>query len=197
MKVATDDLTASWLRDEHVDPGPFVALGLCSDRWLSAHLDALRSAAGAARFAGDAFLHFDVRSDNVCFRAGGSAILIDWNLTAVGNAQLDVAFWLPSLENEGGPSPEEVLPGADPGLVSACAAFFCARAARPPIATAPTVRGVQLEQDPERPAVGGARGGTSSSHLNPGPRPEPCADPWALPRDPCTCNGLLRWHVRW
>jgi hypothetical protein len=65
---------------------------------------------------------------------------------AVGNPQIDVVFWLPSLEAEGGPAPETVLPNADPSLVSTCAAFFCARAARPPIPTAPTVREVQLIQ---------------------------------------------------
>ena len=127
-------------------PEAFLALGLCSDGWLSAHLDSLRGAAIGARFDGDAFLHFDVRSDNVCFRADGSAVLVDWNLTAVGNPQIDVVFWLPSLEAEGGPSPEVVLPDAEPGLASTCAGFFCSRAARPPIPTAPRVRHVQLVQ---------------------------------------------------
>jgi aminoglycoside phosphotransferase (APT) family kinase protein len=97
-------------------------------------------------FDGDAFLHFNVRSDNVCFRTDGSAVLVDWNLTAVGNAQTDLVFWLPSLEAEGGPAPEVVLPDAEPGLVSTCAGFFCARAARPAIPTAPRVRHVQLVQ---------------------------------------------------
>jgi Phosphotransferase enzyme family len=128
-------------------PEPFLRLGLCSRAWLSANLDALRGAADRAAFGGDALLHFDVRSDNVCFRPDdGRAVLIDWNLTSVGNPQIDVVFWLPSLEAEGGPTPETVLPDPDPGLVSTCAAFFCARAARPPIPTAPTVRDVQLVQ---------------------------------------------------
>ena len=128
------------------DPNAFLALGLCSETWLSEHIDTLREADDQHAFAGEALLHFDVRSDNVCFRPNGSAVLVDWNLVAVGNPQVDVVFWLPSLEAEGGPAPETVLPDADPGLVSTCAAFFCARAARPPIATAPTVREVQLVQ---------------------------------------------------
>ncbi|HEU4831468.1 MAG TPA: phosphotransferase [Actinomycetota bacterium] len=128
-------------------PEPFLRRGLCSEPWLSEHLDTLRSVADEAAFGGDALLHFDVRSDNVCFRPDdGRAVLIDWNLTSVGNPQIDVVFWLPSLEAEGGPAPETVLPDADPGLVSTCAAFFCARAARPPIPTAPTVREAQLVQ---------------------------------------------------
>jgi Phosphotransferase enzyme family len=147
--AATDDareIAGGW--DEIAKaPEAFLRLGLCSEPWLSEHLDTLLSAAGEAAFGGDALLHFDVRSDNVCFRPDdGRALLIDWNLTAVGNPQIDVVFWLPSLEAEGGPAPESVLPDADPGLVSTCAAFFCARAARPPIPTAPTVREVQLVQ---------------------------------------------------
>ena len=147
--VATDDareIAGGW--DEIARaPEPFLRLGLCSEPWLSGNLEALRVAADVAAFEGDALLHFDVRSDNVCFRPDdGRAVLIDWNLTSVGNPQVDVVFWLPSLEAEGGPAPETVLPDADPGLVSTCAAFFCARAARPPVPTAPTVREVQLLQ---------------------------------------------------
>jgi len=147
--VATDDareIGGGW-EEISRSPEPFLRLGLCSEPWLSANLDALREAAERAAFGGRAMLHFDVRSDNVCFRPDdGRAVLIDWNLTSVGNPQIDVVFWLPSLEAEGGPAPETVLPDADPGLVSTCAAFFCARAARPPIPTAPTVREVQLVQ---------------------------------------------------
>jgi hypothetical protein len=127
------------------DPAPFLALGLCSPGWLSTHLETLRTAAREADLGGGALLHFDVRSDNICFR-GGSAVLVDWNLTTVGHPQLDVVGWLPSLQAEGGPAPEEILPEADPRLVSMIAAFFCARAARPPIPTAPRVRSVQLVQ---------------------------------------------------
>jgi hypothetical protein len=147
--VATDDareVAGGW-KEIASAPEPFLRLGLCSETWLSANLDTLRSVAADAAFAGDALLHFDVRSDNVCFRPDdGRAVLIDWNLTSVGNPQIDVVFWLPSLEAEGGPAPEIVMPDADPGLVSTCAAFFCARAARTPIPTAPTVREVQLVQ---------------------------------------------------
>ena len=127
------------------DPSPFLALGLCRAEWLLAHLETLQTAADRAAFAGDGFLHFDVRSDNTCIR-DGRAVFVDWNLTTVGNPQFDVVFWLPSLHAEGGPAPEEVLADPDPGLVAACAAFFCSRAERPPIPSAPRVRQVQLVQ---------------------------------------------------
>jgi thiamine kinase-like enzyme len=52
-------------------------------------------------------LHFDVRSDNVCF-AGDRAVLVDWNWAAIGNPVMDVAARLPSLHAEGGPPPEEI-----------------------------------------------------------------------------------------
>jgi hypothetical protein len=139
------DLAGGW-EEVARDPAPFLALGLCGSGWLDAHLDALRAAAAGAPLDGPSLLHLDVRSDNLCLRRDGTAVLVDWNLTALGNPELDPTFWLPSLQAEGGPSPEEVLPGADPRLVAAVAAFFCARAGRPPIATAPRVRSVQLVQ---------------------------------------------------
>jgi Phosphotransferase enzyme family len=145
--LAADDkreIAGGW--DEIADdPTPFLALGLCSPDWLSTHLGSLRTAAREADLRGDALLHFDVRSDNICLR-DGRALLVDWNVTTVGHPQLDVVGWLPSLQAEGGPAPEEILPEADPRLVSMIAAFFCARAARPPIPTAPRVRSVQLVQ---------------------------------------------------
>jgi hypothetical protein len=145
--LAVDDareIAGGW--DEiATDPSPFLALGLCEPSWLATHLGALRAAAAEATFAGDALLHFDVRSDNTCIR-DGRAVLVDWNMVTVGDPRLDVAFWLPSLEAEGGPRPEEVLPDADPRLVSAVAAFFSARAGRPPIPDAPRVREVQRSQ---------------------------------------------------
>jgi hypothetical protein len=138
------DISGGW-EEVAVDPSPFLALGLCEPAWLSSHLEALRAAATEAPVAGEALLHFDVRSDNICLR-GGRANLVDWNMTTVGNPQIDVVFWLPSLEAEGGPSPEAVLPDADPRLVSAVAAFFCARAGRGAVAGWPQVRHVQRSQ---------------------------------------------------
>ena len=52
------------------DPEPFLRLGLCSRAWLNEALPTLRFATEIARLDGDALLHFDVRSDNLCIRDG-------------------------------------------------------------------------------------------------------------------------------
>jgi len=126
------------------DPEPFLRLGLCSAPWLEQTLPALARAEADAPLAGEALVHGDVRSDNLCFR-DGAAILIDWNHATIANPVLDVAFWLPSLHAEGGPSPEEILPDA-PELAAWVAGYFCSRAGDPPIVEAPHVRPLQLLQ---------------------------------------------------
>lgn len=127
-----------------VDPGPFLLLGLCSPAWLEASLPALIDASARALLVGGSLIHLDVRSDNLCFR-DGQALVIDWNHAAVGNPDLDVAFWLPSLQAEGGPPPEAILPGA-PALAAWVAGFFCARAGGEPLPDAPHVRPLQVLQ---------------------------------------------------
>jgi hypothetical protein len=130
------------------DPKPFLDTGLCSSAWLDEHLEALATASAAARIDGTAPLHFDVRSDNLCLREG-RAILVDWNHACVGNPLLDTASWLPSLEAEGGPAPDEILPAETKGLPELAAllsGYFAARAGLPQIPQAPHVRRLQLEQ---------------------------------------------------
>lgn len=122
-----------------------LALGLFDADWLDRYVPVLHAAAQSVPLAGDALLHFDVRSDNVCF-TDDRTLLVDWNWTSVGNPAADVAFWLPSLHAEGGPRPDDILPEDAEGFAAACAGFFAARAARPPIPTAPRVRPLQLRQ---------------------------------------------------
>lgn len=138
-----DTLLGGWAQIE-ADPRPFLSLGLCSAAWLDDTLPTLRDAAERAPIVGDALLHLDVRSDNLCLTQRG-AVLVDWNLVHVGNPDLDLAAWAPSLHLEGGPPPEVTLPDA-PELAAAIAAFFAARAGLPPPPTAPEVRGFQLAQ---------------------------------------------------
>ena len=126
------------------DPAPFLGLGLCSEAWLERSLPALIEAEAACVLAGDALLHFDVRSDNICLRRG-RAVLVDWNWAVRGNPVMDLAAWLPSLHAEGGPLPGEILP-AQPEAASLVAGFFAARAGLPPPPTAPRVSEVQLSQ---------------------------------------------------
>jgi aminoglycoside phosphotransferase (APT) family kinase protein len=126
------------------DPSPFLSLGLCSEGWLEQALPDLIGAERAFVLTGDALVHFDVRSDNICF-ANERTLLVDWNGAVVGNPVIDVAAWLPSLHAEGGPAPEELLPNA-PEAASLVSGFFAARAGLPPIENAPRVREVQLAQ---------------------------------------------------
>jgi hypothetical protein len=126
------------------DSEPFLASGLCTRSWLEGALPALLQASSDAPLDGTEFLHFDVRSDNLCLR-DGQALFFDWNLACVGNGDFDIAFWLPSLALEGGPSPWDVLPNA--GLLAAAVAgFFAVRTGLPPPVTAPTVREFQRAQ---------------------------------------------------
>jgi thiamine kinase-like enzyme len=137
------DLFARW-HEVASDPAPFLSTGVRSREWLDEWLPVVLEAADAALTAGDALLHFDVRSDNLCFREG-RALLVDWNWLAVGNPDLDLAAWLPSVALEGGPDPWQVLPGA--GEIAACVAgVWAALVGLPPPETAPTVREFQLRQ---------------------------------------------------
>jgi hypothetical protein len=126
------------------DPEPFLSTGIRSRRWLEQALPTLAAAADSVRADGDDTLHLDVRSDNLCFR-DGVAVLVDWNWCATGNADLDIAAWLPSLANEGGPSPWEILPAAG-DYAAFLAGFWAAAVGLPPPPTAPTVREAQRRQ---------------------------------------------------
>jgi hypothetical protein len=126
------------------DPDDFLALGLCSRDWLWRSMPMLRRAAAVAPLDGDALVHLDVRSDNMCF-TGSRTVLIDWNHAALANADFDVAAWLPSLHAEGGPAPETIMPAA-PSFAAWTAGYFCARAGLPDIPEAPHVRPLQRIQ---------------------------------------------------
>lgn len=127
------------------DPAALLATRVVDAAWLDGALPTLLAASDTCRLDGDELCHFDARSDNMCFRADGSGVLVDWNLAAAGNGRLDVAFWLPSLHLEGGPMPNTILPDAGPeaAIVSG---FFAARAGLPAIPDAPRVRPFQLAQ---------------------------------------------------
>jgi len=137
------DLYDRWRVVER-DPGPFLSLGLRDGAWLERALPALLAAVDEDPAAGDALCHFDVRSDNLCFR-NARAILVDWNWACIGNPAVDIAAWLPSVAVEGGPPPWDVL--ADGGAPAAfVAGVWAAVAGLPPPATAPHVRAVQRRQ---------------------------------------------------
>lgn len=145
----TPSAEARWISDGWSrvaeDPTPLLSTGMVSGAWLDVALPLLLVAGDPSVIEGSELCHFDVRSDNLCFRADGSAVLVDWNLAEVSNARLDVAFWLPSLLLEGGPSPGSVLPDA-PAEAAVVAGFFASRCGLPVIPDAPTVRDFQKRQ---------------------------------------------------
>jgi aminoglycoside phosphotransferase (APT) family kinase protein len=146
LRRLADDPPAMWDAVAR-EPAPFLSLGLRSPSWLERYLPVLLEASRPALLDGDALLHFDVRSDNLCIR-GGRAVMVDWNLACIGNAAFDIAFWLPSLTLEDGPQPDDVArdwPDVNP-LAASVAGFFAARAGMPCPPGAPAVRAFQLAQ---------------------------------------------------
>jgi len=125
------------------DPALFLSLGFASAGWLERALPELLAAQDGVDTSGDALLHADVRSDNLCIR-DGRAVLVDWNHACLGHPELDVAAWLPSLALEGGPGPREV--GRADEFAAHVAGYFAALAGLPPPEGAPRVRGFQLAQ---------------------------------------------------
>jgi len=126
------------------DPTNALAMGVFGRDWFDRYAEELAAAATTAELAGDALLHGDVRSDNLCLR-NERALLIDWNWASIGAPELDLAAWLPSLHHEGGPEPWALLPDAGP-VASLLAGFFLEHAGREPIPQAPHVRQLQLDQ---------------------------------------------------
>jgi len=126
------------------DTAPFLSLGVASKGWLETALPALVGAEARCPVDGDALAHYDLRSDNICFAASGVKF-VDWAAAARGNPALDLGFWLPSLELEGGPAPEAILPG-HPEVAALVSGYFAARAGLPIIPSAPRVRDIQRAQ---------------------------------------------------
>jgi hypothetical protein len=138
-----EDVSTGW-DPVRKDPGPFLGLGLCSERWLASFLDFISRSGLRARLSGEELCHCDVRSDNICFD-GNRVVLIDWDIASIGNGDVDIAFWLPSLASEGGPPPESILPNA-PAFAALVASLYAARAPFVRIEEAHNGRNIQLEQ---------------------------------------------------
>jgi hypothetical protein len=143
VELGGQELYSTWRRVRD-DPVPFLGLGLASQDWLDAALPALQEAADSAVLEGEDVVHFDMRSDNLCF-ANDRCLLVDWNHVCRGNGEIDLAAWLPSLHSEGGPAPEALLPDAPHWAALVCG-YFASNAGLPPIPNAPRVRQVQLSQ---------------------------------------------------
>lgn len=143
---------SGWLRVE-ADPVPFLSLGLCDAAWLDRALPALIASGASARLSGESLVHLDVRSDNLCFVVeDGIEIvkLIDWNWCGRGSADLDLAFWLPSVHAEGGPPAWELVDDSR-GLAALISGYFAAGAGLPPGGAG--IRGRQLQLTQLRSAL--------------------------------------------
>ncbi len=126
------------------NPEPFLSLDLVTAAWLDRALPALIAAEQACVLAGDALTHLDLRSDNLCITPEGVKF-IDWAEACRSAADVDLAFFLPSLAYEQGPLPDTILPDR-PDLAAVVSGFFASRAGLPIIPNAPFVRRVQHEQ---------------------------------------------------
>jgi len=125
--------------------------------WLRAHGPAL---ADAARGMADpslrhAFVHLDVRSDNLRW-VGGRLYLFDWPHVGVGPPEFDAAAFAQAVTVEGGPKPEQIMdwygqrypvdPRALDVSVAAVAGYFADHAWAPEIPALPRVRTFQRQQ---------------------------------------------------
>ena len=112
------------------EPQVLSSTGMVTDGWIERNAESLAFAAAAAPLDGTSLVHLDVGGGNVCF-VGKRAVFVDWARAALGNADLDRAFWLPALHAEGGPQPDREFDG-DPRFAALVAGYYAARAGRPP-----------------------------------------------------------------
>lgn len=105
------------------NPDTFIASGFCSASWFNQSKDALILAESKSDLTGNALVHGDIRSDNICI-AGSQIIFVDWSHAARGNKNHDLATLLPTLHLEGGPAPYEIMPDGGSEAASAAAGLF-------------------------------------------------------------------------
>jgi hypothetical protein len=67
------------------DPEPFLSTRVCTREWLAAALPRLAQASSECELEGEAFLHLDLRSDNLCIR-DGAVLFVDWNHACIGKS---------------------------------------------------------------------------------------------------------------
>jgi hypothetical protein len=101
-------------------PGFMTGLGLCSSAWLDAHGEELARAESRLIRKGNAFVHGDMRSDNICL-TDDRVIFVDWSEARRGAAATDLAMFLPAARLEGGPAPQGILPDGGPWAAAECA----------------------------------------------------------------------------
>ena len=128
--------------------------------WFDTNLERLVGLENSARSLNDgpcSWIHLDVRSDNLIF-GDDDVRLVDWSFLAIGPTLIDVAFFLPSIAGEGGPSPAEGLRAYEQTArlrferehiaiaAATVSGFFAARAGEPDLPLLPRLRWVQRLQ---------------------------------------------------
>ncbi|NRF95984.1 phosphotransferase [Paenibacillus frigoriresistens] len=166
--IANKGVTDNWLNIKNNSDERNYFLGLFQENrneaeaWLDAVIDTLIPI--EAEFMRPdqpwGLIHKDIRSDNLRFR-NGTLVLFDWALACRGPLIFDVGFFFPSIESEGGPSAERLLPEykrimashdidfpvfAEQSIAVATAGFFASRAGKPPIPLLPRLRYIQRLQ---------------------------------------------------
>jgi aminoglycoside phosphotransferase (APT) family kinase protein len=112
LTASTASTTEHWRElSRRVDA--VVALGLCTRAWLERNIDALARAEARLDRTGSAFVHGDVRSDNICL-LDDRVCFVDWSNAHAGASETDLATFLPTAHLEGGPAPYSILPNAAP-----------------------------------------------------------------------------------
>src|SRR5262249_34934657 len=101
-------------------PEFFLTLEVCSASWLGNAIDALIDAERTADVTGDAFIHGDIRSDNIGI-VDSQVKFVDWSHAACGSRTYNLAQLLPPLHLEGGPAPYEVMPNGGSYAAAECA----------------------------------------------------------------------------
>jgi aminoglycoside phosphotransferase (APT) family kinase protein len=99
--------------------------------------------------SGESLLHLDLRSDNLLLD-DNRVWFVDWAHARIGAPWVDLLYFSPGVELEGGPPPEELLAGNRllavapdddvTAVVAAIAGFFTWGALQPPVPGLPTVR---------------------------------------------------------
>ena len=127
------------------------------DEWSGRHLSRLAELESGwpDAVAGSTLLHCDVRSDNLLVTRTG-VVFVDWPHACVGAPVFDLVAWAPSVELEGGPSPEDLLalsahgattdPDVVAPLVAAFGGFLVRHSLQPPPPGLPTLRAFQGAQ---------------------------------------------------
>lgn len=127
------------------DPVPFLRLRCCSEPWFTSYGEKLAQLEQKAPRNGQALVHLDVRSDNLCFMPDRGVVFFDWSWASRGNAAIDLAAWVPSLHAEGG-GPLSRFAAVPPELVALTSGYWASRATRPAPTSGSTVRSLQATQ---------------------------------------------------